>query len=245
MSKKIEYDKTLLPTYYIVGPRNDDIRTMFAFNGWLRVNEIEDAEAIVFQGGPDINPMLYGQRMHSSTRMSFNRDIEDIEALRKWKGPYEQYLIGICRGAQFLNVMVGGGSLWQHVNGHTDSHQILIKGKDPCVIQSSSTHHQMMRIGYGADILAVAKESTYKTDDKVEHRPDHNKPEEDIEAVYYPDRSTFCFQGHPEFNDSYNIAYQNFFMATIEDEILRGNKKEARIEAMKLRAADLRHKSAF
>ena len=238
------YDASLLASYYLVGPRDDDIRRMMAFDGWVRSPTIEEAEVIIFQGGPDINPMLYGEKRHDTTHIDFKRDLEDIRALRQWKGPYEQMLVGICRGAQFLNVMVGGGTLWQNVNNHTRPHNLLIREPEKAVIQTSSTHHQMMCLGPNAVVLASAVEATQKEGHNKTVRPDLSKSL-DPEVVFYPALNTLCFQGHPEYTNVENKPFQNYFLKTISSELLSGSSKEKRLAAKMARCKEMQIKRAL
>lgn len=221
---EIEVDNR--PTYFIVGPRNDKIRVMLSAHGWKRVTNQNEADILVFQGGADINPLLYGERRHAFTNISFHRDLEDIAALRLWKGPWRQGLVGICRGAQFLNCMVGGGTLWQHVTGHTQYHPMRVKRKDPeasqTVITTSSTHHQMMIPGPDAEVLAVAGKATEKHSATCVIRLLGRTEEElareggDTEVVFYPAQNTLCFQGHPEITGRANRECREYFLELLD-----------------------------
>ena len=79
------------------------------------------------------------------------------------------------------------------------------------MIQVTSTHHQMMRPGHDATIIAIADESTYK------EGMCHGQParylqgrNEDIEVLTYPN-AVLCFQPHPELHGADSTkAY--FFM---------------------------------
>ena len=86
------------------------------------VNRVLDGlDGLVITGGKDIDPASYGQRPHPATEEpAQDRDAWELallgEALKR-KLP----VLGICRGAQVLNVALGG-TLHQHlpdVIGHT------------------------------------------------------------------------------------------------------------------------------
>ena len=105
-------------------------------------------------------------------------------------------MAGICRGAQFLNVM-NGGKMWQHVTGHAVSKghiaTDLVSGEEVLV---TSTHHQMMIPSAHGKVLAVANVAG--------HKYSYDKGEEggvtpDIEVVFYEDTKSLCFQPHPEY----------------------------------------------
>ncbi len=111
---------------------------------------------------------------------------------------FDNFRIGVCRGAQFANVM-NGGSLWQDVDGHTKDHSLVdnITGE---VIKVSSTHHQMMIPSPAGEIVATADESTRKTGDGTSwRRVGMAGACDDPEVIYYPKARTLCFQPHPEY----------------------------------------------
>jgi carbamoylphosphate synthase small subunit len=64
-------------------------------------------------------------------------------------------------------------------------------------IRVTSTHHQMMRPGPTGQVLGVAVRSTRKHAEKADITGlDTNQ---DVEIVWYPETSTLCIQGHPEY----------------------------------------------
>ncbi|OBH25551.1 gamma-glutamyl-gamma-aminobutyrate hydrolase [Mycobacterium sp. E1715] len=85
---------------------------------------LDGLHALVITGGYDLDPAGYGQRPHPSTdRPRVDRDAWEFALLR---GALDRGLpvLGICRGAQVLNVALGG-TLHQHlpdVLGH-DGHR--------------------------------------------------------------------------------------------------------------------------
>jgi putative glutamine amidotransferase len=65
-------------------------------------------DGIVFSGGGDINPSIYGEPLHSTLwSLSDDRDRVELEFAR-WAAHHEKPLLGICRGTQVLNVALGG-----------------------------------------------------------------------------------------------------------------------------------------
>lgn len=64
-------------------------------------------DAIIIGGGDDIDPALYGSVADSHTDIDYLRDKMEIEFIEKAlvrRIP----ILGICRGAQLLNVVLGG-----------------------------------------------------------------------------------------------------------------------------------------
>lgn len=175
--------------------------SLFLRQGWEEVS-YDLADVIVFNGGADIGTSIYGEKPISRgiPEQPSPRDIRETEIYDKYKGG-SKLLLGICRGAQFLNCM-NGGTLWQDVNEHGRSHDIFIVATGQ-TIRATSTHHQMMRPSPDGRVLATADCSTRKYSDKdtwdsksgVHFKDDHN----DTEIVWYPSTGSLCIQGHPEY----------------------------------------------
>jgi gamma-glutamyl-gamma-aminobutyrate hydrolase PuuD len=158
------------------------------------VEETLDAlDAVVFTGGSDLDPELYGEAAHPETagivRM---RDEAELELLRA-AIDRDMPVLGICRGIQVLNVGLGG-DLDQHLEGHRHDppgefiqHDVAIEpdtrlaemlGERTTVM---SHHHQ------GLKTLAPGLVETARADDGL------------VEAVEAPDkRFTVGVLWHPE-----------------------------------------------
>ena len=71
-------------------------------------------DGILFAGGNDINPRLYGQEPYAETvDFSVARDQTEVQ-LMKLALKDQKPILAICRGMQLLNV-VCGGTLYQHI----------------------------------------------------------------------------------------------------------------------------------
>ena len=179
----------------------------------------EKAAFVVFPGGADINPKLYGEEPLERTHFKEQSDNCDLSMWEKVKDDNEIFKIGICRGAQFLNVM-NGGKLWQHVDNHAlglrkthRAYNLLPIPKSEYskskVLQLNSLHHQMMIPHPKGHVLCIANEGNnfYSAD---EHRqPDGHDPE----VVWYPETKSLCFQPHPEEQSAYET--RNYFFSLI------------------------------
>jgi hypothetical protein len=194
----------LRPKVYVVGGGYEYIALMYKL-GCDGAKGVEDADVVLFTGGEDVNPELYGEVPLHKTH--FNRLRDDKEKLIfKACLDREIPMVGICRGGQFLNVM-NGGKMWQHVNGHCGSHVARVevppfnkgrKGEDlRRTITVTSTHHQMMIPTEDAIILATALEATEKTN-VAYTKLNKGEEEPDTEVVAYQDTHCLCFQPHPE-----------------------------------------------
>ena len=171
-------------------------------------SELQRVRLAVFTGGEDVNPAFYGEERLSSTYFSEARDAADYEAwviCQKHSIP----TIGICRGAQFLNVM-NGGALIQHADLHTRPHQIVVSYKQLRDIYNhitvSSTHHQIMVPPKTGKILAYAT-----------HRKGNNEIHNlDPEVVFFPNTKSLCVQFHPE-RAEVNSPESNLFQELLSD----------------------------
>lgn len=184
--------------------RNEqDYANMWKRWGWSVSDNPMNADVIQFTGGADVNPALYDEVPHPSTHFDRARD-ERCIGLYKLAVANGIAMCGICRGGQFLNVM-NGGSMFQHCDGHAiygvHKATILSSGLE---VEVTSTHHQIMRPNRDKGIVLMEAKplGTFKehmvlrTDGRwsIEH-----EEEDDVEAVYYPDTNSLCFQGHPEY----------------------------------------------
>lgn len=114
---------------------------------------VPEFDLIIFPGGADVSPSMYGQRNVSSYTEPQRDKIENtIYKLARKSG---KKLLGICRGCQFLNV-VEGGILYQDILAeatgyHPPRHELIYHNmhwtmkyfKDVLV---PSTHHQAVRV---------------------------------------------------------------------------------------------------
>lgn len=169
------------------------------------------ASLVVFVGGEDVSPFLYGERTIKGTHTNPTRDLFEISALRMC--PNDTPKIGICRGAQFLNVM-NGGSLYQDVDKHGVTHRMWDVDNSDERISVTSTHHQMMIPHELGKIISVARETTLLKWAGGTTKPDAKR--QDIEVVHYPHTNTLCFQYHPEYNHATAECRAHFWQKTEE-----------------------------
>jgi gamma-glutamyl-gamma-aminobutyrate hydrolase PuuD len=201
MSAKTTTEKKR-PKAYVVGGGFEYIRLLYSL-GCDGAKTLDEADLVLFTGGEDVNPELYGEPCMPRTNFHRHRD-EKEAAIYRSALERELPMVGICRGGQFLNVM-NGGKMWQHVAGHTCSHTARIEvppfvGKDNKrrTIMVTSTHHQMMIPTDDAIVLATA-DNCYERIGPTMTKIGKQKDEPDIEVVFYDDTNCLCFQPHPEF----------------------------------------------
>ena len=182
-----------------------EYRNMWSMKGFIPVENIDDCDIIQYTGGEDVSPKLYGHSHHRTTSSNPKRDLREkmIFSLGLKGGKYQ---VGICRGAQFLNVMCGG-RLFQDVDNHAcrNGHKMydFLDDKWKWV---SSTHHQMMQPSSEANIMGASNESTVVENclspgrETSYYRDPEKDMKLDIEILHYPKDKVLCFQPHPEYN---------------------------------------------
>lgn len=175
----------------------------FIVNSKLTSN-IEDANIILFTGGEDVDPSLYGKKKHPLTYSNIKRDLYEKEIFNKIRK--DQLVIGICRGSQFLCVM-NGGLLVQNVSNHAiwETHSIYNE-KENISYDITSTHHQM-QYPYNLDksnyeVLYTSYEhlSRYYEGDGIDSELIWQNGEPEIVLYKNPDNPRcLAIQGHPEY----------------------------------------------
>lgn len=191
--------------------------------GFISTDKLEEADVVLFTGGEDVSPELYGHPAHAYTYNNRKRDEEEMKVYFQAK-KLGLPCVGICRGGQFLNVM-SGGKMYQHVTKHAGKdHKLICHGKYETynAIIASSTHHQMMCPTEDAMIIATANQGSVRyvvNDDMNTFRDEPCDVE--YEVVYYKDKKNLCFQPHPEFMDNNLFELRTFFNDLVHD-MLKG-----------------------
>jgi putative glutamine amidotransferase len=172
------------------------------FNGFL------------FTGGHDVDPKLYGQaKTDHCGAVCETRDQMEAYLFRDAVLNQNKPALGICRGIQLFNALLGG-SLYQdlpaelsnsvsHAKGppyDVPAHTVRLLPESPLSklagknsLEVNSYHHQgINRIAEGLEIMAMA-------DDGL------------VEAVYMPNRYwVWAVQWHPEFSLNDEISKKLF-----------------------------------
>ncbi len=139
---------------------------------------LEALDGIIFSGGADVDPTLYGQDAHPETDRPFPLRDDGEFALLRAALERDMPTLGICRGSQVLNVALGG-DLVQHLPdlvGHDDhkdvpgayaDHEVAIEPGSKLAnalglrAPVKSHHHQGMgTIGHGLTVTARAEDGT-------------------------------------------------------------------------------------
>jgi hypothetical protein len=178
---------------YVVGHQRPYVNWM---EGEL-VDNIRDADLVVFTGGEDVNPALYGKTAHKLTWFNQQRDVYEAEHFNYAQDEGKK-IIGICRGAQLLCALAGG-ILVQHQSHPWEHKMTTADGRE---IITTSTHHQRQYPWGGKkprfELLAWANNlSPYAEGENMQDNMKDDKPEAEI--VLYPDIKALAIQGHPEY----------------------------------------------
>lgn len=185
---------------------------MFQSLGWEVVYSITNASLVCFTGGEDVTPSMYGASSHPYTHSRLSRDQYEAQIFHTARIA-EIPMVGICRGAQFLNVM-SGGAMYQHVSNHTREHTITdaTTGEEVYV---SSTHHQMMKpSGKGVLVASSTLMGSREWYEGEIFKKDVSN--QDIEVVYYEHTNCLCFQPHPEFTAPEYVGMRTYFQSLLK-----------------------------
>ena len=154
----------------------------------------EDAavcDGLLLPGGGDVDPRYYGQENCGSNPPDALRDTVELQLIRMFRDAGKP-ILGICRGAQMLNVAFGG-SLHQDIPGHSrledgdrlhavrvteGSRMAALYGAGEMVVNSS--HHQAVD-SVGAGLRATL------------HAPDGH-----VECIEHESLPVMGLQWHPE-----------------------------------------------
>ncbi|HET9050109.1 MAG TPA: gamma-glutamyl-gamma-aminobutyrate hydrolase family protein [Candidatus Dormibacteraeota bacterium] len=161
---------------------------------------LDRCDALLLPGGPDVEPARYGQEAVEGLRVTTAPALDAAE-LTLLSAALERRMpvLAVCRGAQLLNVALGG-TLWQDVAAqrgagiaHDSSdraalvHDVAVEPGSALAgilgatrLRWNSVHHQGID-GLGDGLVAVA------------HAPDGL-----VEAVELPGRAVIGVQCHPE-----------------------------------------------
>ncbi len=157
---------------------------------------------VLFTGGEDVFPGLYGEPTNVRTSYSRHRDEFEVFAFTLAKA-YDLPMVGVCRGAQFLCVMAGG-RLVQHVENHSGNHPVTIW--DGRSVVMSSTHHQMQIPPESAEIIGWMEKAASKV--HLDGFGNEIKIEKEVEVAYYPNIKAVGMQYHPEMMNTDSEGFQ-------------------------------------
>lgn len=187
---------------------------------WVELSDPEQAvqdaltcDGLLLPGGGDMDPKFYGQeRIPACGEPNLLRDAAEPPLLRAFLAA-DKPVLGICRGIQVMNAVLGG-DLYQDIkpfehlphNGHwAKVHTVTVRrgtllsrilGQDTVLVNSQ--HHQAVdRVAPGFTLAALSEDGI-------------------VEAIEKPDAG-FCLgvQWHPEWLSDADPAMQSLFDAFV------------------------------
>lgn len=171
-------------------------------------NKNYQPDLVVFTGGTDISTALYCQGMEGAHEPDVARDMRELGQFFKYNN-LGTPLVGICRGAQLLNVAMGGSMIQNLPALHTGYRRVhrtdgYVSRTDSDTesytgYQMHEDHHQGMIPSDRGIILAS---------DTVDGT---------AEVVFYEGSGlsdVLCFQAHPEWGHS---ATKRYFFELLEE----------------------------
>lgn len=214
-----KYEKTDVPLFkgkkalVLSGAMFGDCVILMAKAGFTKAWTVEEADVVVFTGGADVSPSLYGEKAISGVYSNDRRD-EYEQKIYELCIKHNKTMFGICRGAQFLHVM-NGGKLWQHVDSHAGRPHEMVDVHTGQTLEVTSLHHQMLKMNeemllIGTTDVQVAK--TFKSENlfvNVGYNKEKPSYEMEVEAGAYLKTKCFFVQGHPEIGSP---EYQSWTM---------------------------------
>jgi gamma-glutamyl-gamma-aminobutyrate hydrolase PuuD len=158
-------------------------------------------DCLVLWGGEDIATEIYNEtpQTYQSPYQKTKRDNHEISFIQKALS-LNIPMIGVCRGAQLINCVLGG-KLIQDIKHHCGPAHSLHTYENE-LITTNSAHHQALIVTEEAEVLA-------KSIDK------YKIPE----IVWYPKYKALLIQGHPEWK-SLPKSGRNFFNSLIKKLII-------------------------
>jgi gamma-glutamyl-gamma-aminobutyrate hydrolase PuuD len=119
-----ELDAALVPASYVRAVARAGGAPLLVPPGASYEETLDSVDGLIFSGGSDLDPELYGEQAHPETN-GWVRERDDFElGLMQAALARDVPLLAICRGSQVLNVALGG-NLEQHVPDRvqTDVHK--------------------------------------------------------------------------------------------------------------------------
>lgn len=207
------------PNYARPFVKHGKVKIVDPFTMTTHMTNLFDVKLVVFTGGHDVDPQLYGERKNPKTVSNYGRDVKEqslFDRVRANNIP----MVGICRGAQFLTVM-NGGSLIQHVNNHAISgtHKIVLE--DGHTVDVTSTHHQMMNPAgvYHVAAWAEGLSDVYEGGDEGVKMKQTRQTIKEPEVVWYNMSRSLAVQFHPEYMNEDTSGYK-YFQKLLSDYVL-------------------------
>lgn len=176
-------------------------------------------DGLLFTGGHDINPELYGQEATPACGTIISERDEMEKRLFQLGHALDLPMLGICRGIQLFNALLGG-TLYQDLPSefpselvhaqkppyHIPAHEVKLERRSSLYrllgtdkLKVNSYHHQAIRnLAPGCQVIARANDGI-------------------IEAIEHPGyRYLLAVQWHPEFSYEHDEASKKLFAQFVQ-----------------------------
>ena len=113
-------------------------------------NTIIESDLVVFSGG---NSLVSDDWQYSDIRLKIEKHALDLALA------YKKPILGLSRGSQFLNVMLGGTIM--RVDGHKEDHKVYYKAQEHTVVSRHT--ESFATIPPGATVLATDEQGNVES----------------------------------------------------------------------------------
>ena len=164
--------------------------------------DISRAQIIWWEGGADVNPAEYGEKVGSYTGVDYSSSLLERKAWDYSKNK-PIFKIGTCKGSQNL-ITFNGGKMVQH-SGHPFYHDVITN--DGLTLNAISTHHQqglvdekITGLKEGKDYELIAWTNKLSKFHLNGNNVDYEFPDtyREPEITWFPKSFSWAVQSHPE-----------------------------------------------
>lgn len=197
------------------------------------LQELEICNGLVLSGGVDISPFVYGQNEDYAERPEhFDKERDVFEmACFKWARQNKLPVLGICRGLQLINCVLGG-TLQQDLGQANSIHKAIVERRqydkahalhifsDNYLFKLNNADRAVVNSAHHQAVKKIADElvATCISDDGI------------VEGLEWKDKRQkpflLCVQWHPERMFEFNleqtqmgIGVRNLFIEAIKSEL--------------------------
>lgn len=160
----------------------------------LEAENLDEVDGVILCGGADVHPKYYGQQINGARQIDDKRDEREVPIARECIARRIP-LLGICRGHQLLNALLGGTLIQDLPNA--ENHTRAVPGQE-------STHTVQAKVGslfyelYGESF--VVNTSHHQAIDRLADGfvAELLAPDGTIEGCIHESLPIFSVQWHPE-----------------------------------------------
>lgn len=157
---------------------------------------LDNLDGVILAGGPDCDPLIYATGRHEKVVLMDTRRQENDLALAKSAREADIPTLGICLGAQIINV-AAGGTLVQHIESDiTHATSPDNRGRHDVTIERGTRLHEILG-GISWNVNSSHHQSVETPGDGL--RVTSYAPDGIVEGVEDPQRTFYVgVQWHPE-----------------------------------------------